>query len=73
MEHPTKKPTSTERPTRTPVPPTRTPTPPIPICCQCGFTNLPTCFDTVFPEPCSPVNCVANVGASCGPDGLCVP
>ena len=52
--------------------PTPTATPPIPICCQCGsLTNLPRCFDTIFPEPCSPVGCVGNVGSFCGLDGLC--
>ena len=55
-----------------PIPPTRTPTPPIAICCECPG-KFPSCFDTVFPEPCSPVGCVAHVGSSCGPDGLCVP
>src|SRR5215470_3408763 len=52
----TRKPTATERPTRTP-----TATPPIPICCQCK-SDVPSCFDTVLPEPCSPVGCVAIVG-----------
>jgi hypothetical protein len=56
-----------------PPPPTPTATPPIPICCQCGFTNLPSCFDTVLPEPCSPVGCVAIVGSFCGLDGRCAP
>jgi hypothetical protein len=70
----TRKPTNTSKPIRTLSPtPTRkpTPTPPIAICCQCPGA-FPSCFETVFPEPCSPVGCAEMVGGSCGPDGLCV-
>jgi len=63
---PTRKPTNTERPTRTPI---------APVCCQCGNTDFPSCFGTTSPEGCSPIgsiSCVAKPGRECF-EGHCVP